>query len=348
LIPFTYAPFFLLFSDLFGKKKRGMKATIPVLAAYAFVLLVVSLGRNSRGAFMLGLSSIGFSYILGLMLNVFNSRILTLSNIGVIVLAVWLLTGPLMDLGTAMVIVRSQRNDVPRSELIGLTLEAYNNKQLLRLYKSAAAPDGRGWDEYYIDNIFVGRLCNLKFIDFSLLLASDLSPHDRTMTDYSISRFWSYLPSPLLRLLGVKVDKEFVMSVSFGDMLYHRTRGSSMMLGGYKSGHFSGTGLAAFGWWYLPMFALLMLPVFYIFDVLTSKNLHTGNVKAPDSLPNVVVSFAVLLILNDIFGFLPVESVVDIAGFLLRSWIQLVFLYILVFQLTLRMVRFTNAFVFRQ
>ena len=54
-------------------------------------------------------------------------------------------------------------------------------------------------------------------------------------------------------------------------------------------------------------------------------------------------SFCGLLALNAIWGFLPGESVVELAAFLIRGWLQRVLLYFVMFQITRIMVGVLSA-----
>ncbi|MEJ7663170.1 MAG: hypothetical protein WKG07_28350 [Hymenobacter sp.] len=80
LIPFTYAPFCLPFKRLYGSNdKLTMRQLLP-LAGFTVLLFLVSIGRNSRGGFMIGFSSVGLAYILGLLLGVYRAKFFTLAQ----------------------------------------------------------------------------------------------------------------------------------------------------------------------------------------------------------------------------------------------------------------------------
>ena len=89
------------------------------------------MAQNQRGTFMMGLVTPAFAYTLGLLLGVFKTRILTVRNVAVAGILIWVLTGPFTDLGTAMLLVRDQRKDIPPDELIPYhrTLEDEHNGQ---------------------------------------------------------------------------------------------------------------------------------------------------------------------------------------------------------------------------
>lgn len=332
LISFSYAPFFIPFGRLYGNKTVNLKRVIPMLVIFTVLLFIVSLGRNSRGAFMLGFTSVGFAFGLGLLLGLLKPRLFTMRNVIIAAVGFWFFTGPLVDLATAMVIVRGQRNDIDRTELIALTLEAYNNKEAIRLYKIAGITQEREWDEQYMDNLFLARFSNIKYNDASLKEASKLNDTDPDMFNFTMDRLWSTLPQPALNLLGLEVDKATVTSYSFGDFLHYKAGAGTGALGGYRTGHFAGTGMAAFGLWYLFILGLGIIPVYFIFDKLVYKKPVGRFSGASPSAP--LFSFCALLSLTSIFMFLPAESVMEPFEFLLRGCLQMLLLYFIMFHLT--------------
>ncbi len=334
LIPFSYAPFFIPFGKLYGHEKAMPKKVIPFLIVFTVALFAVSMGRNSRGAFMLGFASIGFAYGLGLLLGVFRTRLFTLRNAFIVGISVWLLIGPVADLGTAMVIVRGDRDEASAAEMLELTLEAYGDKDAIRRRRLEDQSEGleSDWDERYLDNIFTARLSNIKFNDMSLVQQAKVGTYDPNMFDRSMDYIMGALPEPFLKVFNIDVDKEYVYSMSLGDYLY-LIAGGQGFIAGMRTGHFAGTGMAAFGWWYLLFLGIGAIPLFYLFDVFLIK---TSDPNSTDQSENQKFhfSFCVILELTRIFLFLSFESVVMLATFLIRGWIQMVLLYFLMFQFT--------------
>ncbi|WP_125916768.1 hypothetical protein [Hymenobacter coccineus] len=335
LIPFSYAPYFIPFGALYGNYKTPTKRLIPFLLIFTILLFIVSIGRNSRGAFMLGFTSVGFAYALGLLLGVFQTQLFTIKNLIIGLVAFLIVTGPIADLGTAMVIIRGQRNKISNSELIDLTLQAFNDKQAIKARRLEDNLDQGDWDERYLDNIFTARFSNLKFNDASLAQANKISDQDDGMLQYSIKYVLGALPGPVLTALGVDADKDAVYGVSFGDYLYSEAGGPVEALGGFRTGHFAGTGMASFGWWYLLILGVGMFPVYWLFDKLIMVvNSRDSNPTPPASTLNIRFSLCGMLALTSIFQFLPAESVTITATFLFRHWIQMVVLYAAIFYIT--------------
>ena len=267
LVPFMYAPFFIPLSKLYGNDQKPPRGFTLMIISYAILLLAISVGRNSRGAFILGLTNPAFAYVIGLMLGVFKTRILSVKNVVVGGLVIWLLTGPLSDLGTAMLNVRGTRTEISAMELISLTIEAMNDKEAIRARKADDIQEtvDMDWDEHYLDNLYTARFANIKFNDSNLITYSKVGKYDPDMQDFTFSQFVTVLPDPVIRKLNIDVDKELVLSYSFGDFLYGLSGGQGDPMG-FRVGHFAGTGMATFGWWYLALFGLVVIPSFYLND----------------------------------------------------------------------------------
>lgn len=326
-IPFTYAPFYILIKRMYSGIDKRSKKLMLQLAFFVMLLFIVSIGRNSRGAFMFGFTGLGFGYFLGLLLGIFPSKILTRRNLIIAAVSFWLVTGPLSDLGVAMVIVRGQRSNVDRIELLELTFEKFQNKKELADYKENMSGQGAEWDEQYLDNIFLARFCNLKFNDASLEISERLGGVDPAVTTYAIERPMALFPQPVIDLFGIEVDKQKVNSSSSGDFLYERVGGNA--LGGFRVGHFAGFGMASFGWFYLLLLFVLIIPVFFLWDLLALRFRPSVLNKR-----NVIFGLGGLLSLTALFQFIMFENVLYITQFLIRGWIQMVFLYWVIFQFT--------------
>jgi hypothetical protein len=332
LMPFAYVPYFLLFRNFLGGSRLDMKRIVPLLVLYTMVIFVIGLGRNSRGAFVEGIAAVGFSYFLGLLLGYFDAKIFTWKNIAIAVFGIWVMVVPVADLGTAMVIVRGQRDDVPAREMIDLTWEAFWDKEAIKSRRLDDMGDGHDdWDERYLDNILFARFSNLKFNDISLLNADAVGSYDPDMMDFSIDYVLSILPEPILGFLNIDVDKETTRSLSMGDFLYLAAGGGGTV-SGFRTGHISGSGMATFGWWYLGIYGLLMLPIFFLIDKFVVKKRGTDQGQA--SKGSTVISLCGMLFITNIFLLTSYESLPTITQFLIRGWVQMVLLYFIFYHLT--------------
>jgi hypothetical protein len=331
LLPFTYAPFFILVGKLYGRGSKPNALLIPFLVVFTIALFAVSIGRNSRGGFMFGFTSLAFAYGIGMLLGIYKRRLLTFKNAILVGVLFWLLTGPMADLGTAMVIVRGDREEIPAAELIDLTLEAYSDKNAIRQRRLEDLSSGweLDWDERFLDNVFTTRFANIKFNDMSLVMASKLDEYDPDMLSHSVDYFLGALPEPFLKAFNFDVDKEQLYSMSVGDYFYMVTGGQGY-IESFRTGHFAGTGMATFGWWYLLILGIGMVPIFFLFELFVKRH------ASPEGTGTQELQFSCcgLLALTTIWGFLPNESVASIGIYMVRGWLQLALLYLLMFHST--------------
>jgi hypothetical protein len=333
--PFMYAPFFIPLSKLYGNKSKPHRGYVLMIALYALLLFGISMAQNQRGTFMMGLVTPAFAYTLGLLLGVFKTRILTVRNVAVAGLLVWVLTGPFTDLGTAMLLVRDQRKDIPPDELIALTIETLDDEQAIENKRKEAVsePVDFDWDERYLDNLFTARFANIKFNDGSLITYSKVGMYDPDMQDFSVDQLLAALPEPVLKMFNLDVDKETLHALSFGDYLYVLSGGYGTPTG-WRVGHMAGIGMATFGWWYLLALGIVMLPIFYLIDKFfrPAKDREPAELESPED--RFVFSLCGILALTGIFQFLLFETVVQGVMYLMRGWIQLVLLYFLMFHVS--------------
>ena len=330
---FTYAPFFIPVAKLYGSKEKTGGSYLIFIGVYAVLLFVLSIAQNSRGTFIFGLTTPAFAYVLGLLLGVFRMRLFTFRNFVLAGIVFWLLTGPFTDLGTAMLIVRDQRNDVSPTELLTLTLEALDDKKAIEARQRDDRSESMDfdWDERYLDNIFTARFANIKFNDASLITYSKVGPYDPDMQEFSVDQLLAALPSPVLQMFNFDVDKETLHALSFGDYLYVLSGGYGTPTG-WRVGHVAGTGMATFGWWYLLCLAVVVIPIFYLND----KFFRLKKDSVESSLPEerFKFSFCGVLALTSFYQFFLFETVVQGVIYLMRGWIQLALLYFIMFHVT--------------
>ncbi len=332
---FMYAPFFIPLAKLYGSNEKPSKAFPLLILGYAVLLFILSIAQNSRGTFIFGLTTPAFAYVLGLLLGVYKTRLFTFRNFAVAGLLFWLLTGPFTDLGTAMLVVRDQRNDVSPTELLSLTLEALDDKKAIEARKNDDRSESIDfdWDERYLDNIFTARFANIKFNDSNLITYAKVGTYDPDMQEFSVDQLLASLPSPVLDMFNFDVDKETLHALSFGDYLYVLSGGYGTPTG-WRVGHVAGTGMATFGWWYLLCLGIVVIPIFYLNDKFFRPN--NDRISAASLSPEDRFKFSLCgaLALTSFYQFLLFETVVQGVIYLMRGWIQIVVLYFVMFHLT--------------
>lgn len=335
LMPLTYAPYLMLCGPLYGRRATNVTRHLVPLAIFTAALFALSLGRSSTGAFMFGFTSVAFAYLVGAIVGIFRPKFFTFKNAILAVLGIWLLVGPLADLRTAMVIVRGEKTEIPAEILLLRTLEAYNDKEAIRQRRADDAGAGildPDWDERYLDNVFTARFANVKFNDLSLGRAAVLDEYDPAMLDFAYSYFIGSLPDPVIKFFNFDVDKEFAYSISVGDFIYLNTGGQGTPEG-FRVGHWAGIGMATYGYWYLAILGVGMIPVFYLFDKFQGRK-RPSQELGKNGEAKSRYSFCGLLALTTTFQFLQFESVTMIGVFLIRGWLQIVFLYMIVYHLS--------------
>lgn len=322
-IVLAYVPFLIFFRKLYGDY-RSIRPFVLPLIIYFLVLFVVALGRNSRAAFMIAILGMALCYFLGIMMGIFKVKLISPTHFLAVVISALIIFGPISNVATAMQAVRSQGAETDRTDLLLQTLALALDQQALQTFKERREMTRRSaWNESYINNPLLARFSNLKFASNTLDMYSKMNEEARSdFRTFSIHRFWSIFPQPLLSVLKLRVNKAFVTSVSWGDYMYYLQTRNPHVLGGFRVTHFSGTGMAAFGWFYIPILCIGMWFAFFFFELLVVK------IRDPSTgILRVRFSPLGLLDLAAIFMFLPMASVIMIFQFFIRSYWQIIFLY---------------------
>ena len=324
---FTYAPYFIIINNFLNNTKSS-KFTIYHYCFFTILLLMISVGANGRGALVYGFAGLGFTLILLAILDIFKFELVSFKTIGLGLIIIYLFVGPLSDLATAMVIVRSQRDDITRLELLKKTFEVYNNKDLInstnKLELIGENYDSFEWDERYLENRFASRFSNLKFNDNSLYLSNKISPYNSILRQLEFDKIVTVFPLPFLQLFEIDIDKNEVENKSRGDMIFYLSGAPSTALGGERVGHFSGIGMASFGWFYLPILYLLFIPLFYLLD--------SFSIKAKNGI--IYISFLILINMKFVFMYMPSESIISNINYFIRGWAESILLYLILFKIT--------------
>jgi hypothetical protein len=318
----AYAPFLIpVLKAVYPQSRSGSARSSWLLLMYFLVLVAVGMASNSRGAFAMGVANLGMALFLLILLGqqAVGQRLRRALIAGAIAILIFMPV--LSDLATAMVVVRGERTSISSTALVMRTLEAFQDKAALEQYRRSTSLVGAGaYDEIYLANPFLARFVQTKFFDNTL--ASDAVRSGRR-SDYfwevSIDKTLAFLPTPVLRLLGTEVDKND-LAFSMGDAIASQTSGQS--LGGYATGSPLGHGLALMGGFIYLAAIPLFLMAFIGLQSLTSV-----------SNGLVVISPVMLLQLMPVFRLAVGDSLLDVAGLLLRGLIQSTVLFALIFLL---------------
>jgi hypothetical protein len=322
----AFAPFIVPILDTIFPSTRlspTAKASKWLLLGYLLLLVFIAMIRNSRGTFVMGIANLGMAALLLLLLG--QLRVTAQLRRGLVAgAAVVLLLAPILaDFAIAMIVVRGVRTSVSGPELVSLTLAAFNDKPVLEQYRRMEEViAGRGdYDEEYLSNPFVARFVNTKFFDNTLSYEEVRSGSDAdALWTVTLDKIVTILPTPLLRGLGISINKED-LQFSMGDALYNAHTGAT--LGGYKVGSPIGHGMGLMG--YLVFVAAV--PLFLLaFMAVQSLTLSVGSF--------VVISPVILLQVMSVYGLAAGDSLLDPINLMLRTLPQNILIYWMVFQCT--------------
>jgi hypothetical protein len=312
-----------LWSNDGGSKVHASKLPLVLFMLFIALIVPVSLGRNSRAVFVVPVACLVIGLVLEWLYGLIQIR---LAAVLAALLALVLLLPLATDLATAMVMVRGQRGDLTPAELLDQTFREFQDREIIRAYRIASSEIGTTseWSETYVSNLFLARFANAKFPDNSLENAARLSPAaGEEMASYQWWRLLAILPTPVLNQLGVPDSiKEEVTSYSFGDKLFSLASGSLYALGGFRTGHFFGTGIAGFGFAYL---LILLAGLLLVFPLVDAHALIVQ--RSSDAVP--LISVVAITQLIDWFTFSNAESVVTVIAFPLRGFLQPILLFAL-------------------
>jgi hypothetical protein len=299
------------------------KPLVLFLLIMALIVLAM-MGSNARSPIVVPVACLFLGLALQWLYGLIRLRLGAVLAVG---LSIVVLLPLATDMATAMVMVRGQRGDVSPAELLDQTITQFQDRQAVTRYRLVTAELSltSDWSENYVSNVFLARFANAKYPDNSLEIAGRLTPAQRDeMTAFHWWRLLATLPGPVLTLLGLPEEtKQEVNNFSFGDKLYYLISGSQDALGGFRTGHFFGTGIAGFGFGYL---GILLLGLLLVFPLVDAHFL----VAVGGSLTTPLISAVAITQLIGWFTFSNTESVTGLLAFPLRGVLQPVRLFALI------------------
>ena len=280
----SLAPICLYFKHLYGdhtpaKTKRFVKY-------YIVVLMVIGFASTRRGLVFNSIVTVACIYLFLIIYN--NRRIFTAKNTILVIVVAYLVTGPVAEIAMAMILNRHFGGTA--SQTAEAIWKLYNDKETLhKTYQLFMAntdnggDNSQGWSEYYVDNIFLDRFCNLRTIDGTLYNAQKAGFGCNEGRKYYESYWINEIPSFITNSLGLEKDfrgtaTDHMVISNFSDNLYS--------LRGFKVGGETGVGLWMFGYSYYIIALLTYIVVFYFLCSFT--NISNAGILFP--LP-VLVSF---------------------------------------------------------
>lgn len=276
---FLYSPILILFMPLMGGKACSKKTRIVIYAYIAFIALLL-ISTNSRSQMVSAVIIWAFAYLLQKIYEKTDKIWLSVRKVVFAVIAVFVVTGPISDMGTAMLITRSVRSDISFSNLLHETWDVYKDKDRLEAFKKVAEMKTREsdsysysmeWREKYVSNLFLDRLCNYRVADASIFHAKRAGFGNKDMQANFLMGLQLMFPGPIVKLLFGNINKEDY-KYSPMDLLYSLSTNSaihpSFIVGGDV-----GLGLSVFGVFYFPLVFFVYLLLFCITDsVMTIRS----------------------------------------------------------------------------
>lgn len=262
-----YSPICILFNPLLGKEKCSKKNSAIVYLYIAF-LVILLIATNSRSAMLSPLVVFAFCYLLKQIYTYRETLWMSYKKMFLIIISVLVISGPASDMAIAMVVVRGERSSMTFSELLEKSVEVYQDKEQLTVYRNLKIDENKSnidnhWNESYVSSPFLDRLCNYRVVDATIYHAQRVGYGNKAMLELYENNILSMFPGPIVHIFFPEIDKS-KLNFSTMDKLYLLS--ANGVLGGYKVGGDVGLGLATFGYFYFPLCCILYFLVFYILD----------------------------------------------------------------------------------
>jgi hypothetical protein len=333
----AWGPFLLpIFAREIGPSYGNARRNNFFLAIYTMMVVFVGIGLNVRVIMFIGLVTVGLLYLL---IGLRSRRELhsdSLTRIGVVALILLALSGPLSDLATSMAIARGARGHVSPVEMIKKTFAVWRRPSLIAEYRRETSAVARfaAYDEHYVANPILARFVETKFHDnqfhFASLLTTQASKDQ--LRAVTIDAIWAILPTPILKTLGVAVDKADI-DFSIGDYMAYLSRG--VTLGGRKTGSMFAQGEVILGPLFPIVYAVSCLFLYALMNLLTFRR--------PSGIAELS-PLAMMTLWSFFYRGITSDAVNNSLVFIFRNFLQTIVVYTMIFCLA----RLLFGFVFRQ
>ena len=268
-------PICLVFSSFFMNSNNGIKSK-KTLFIYFILISLLGVATTQRTTIFTAAGMLAMCYFIKIILD--KKTLIKGKNVFIASVVVFLMTGPVADLAVAMSIAREMSYySNSSSKTFDQVISLYNNKELLHtLYniQIAEADNGGhndyGWSEYYVDNVFLDRFCNIRVCDATLYYVTKLGYDNPAMHDYVQKQLLYLVPSPILDAFGFKGSK-FGDIYSPGDLISTKSLGYKNQYRGYRVAGDTGIGLYLWGYMYY-VYALFIYVVLFFFLASLTRN----------------------------------------------------------------------------
>ena len=274
---FAILPIAMLFPKYYGRKNTAIPRTS--LIVYFSFIIFLAIVTTKRTLMFTGIVSWGLMAFLVVLLE--NKKLFKTKTNILIIIGLYLVTGPVADLATAMILNRQSAYSSKAGETFTNIWKLYSDKEKLHnAYNMASLSnsDNGGdnfyaWSEYYVDNILLDRICNLRTQDLTLDYATKLGYDNSKMHRYAENFLMFQIPTPILDIFGYTTNK-FDSNYTPGDLLSTEGLGLKNMYKGFRVAGDSGIGLYWMGYSYYIFAFFIYVLVFYFFSSLVSTKLQ--------------------------------------------------------------------------
>jgi hypothetical protein len=270
---FAWAPFLLpFFIREVGPTYCNERRNKIFLVGYAGLVVLMGIALNVRVVMFIGVVTISLLYMLIGMRSNEPLEHKFLVRLGVLAVVLAILSIPLSNLATSMAIARGMRGKVSPVAMLKTTISVWRRPALIAEYQRERSAVARfaAYDEHYIANPLLARFVETKFHDNALHFADALTTEasKERLRSVTLDSIWAILPTPMLKLLGIGVDKDD-MNYSMGDYLAYLSRG--VPLGGRKTGSMFAQGEAIMGGLFPIFYACACLFLYGLMDLVTIR-----------------------------------------------------------------------------
>lgn len=332
LAQFIWMPIIIPFSKFRDIPNCPNKNSIKYIVLYSLFVFMIAVASNWRTVLFSGVVIVSSMLLIGILMQYYNlSKIFTAKKAVLIFAIVLFVTGPLVDLGYAMVVVRHDRDSLSAVEFVDKTLSIFNNKEVLERVKSVGSSgDGfnslqsNAWDEEYLHNIIINRFVNLKISDNSLFFAEKIGYQNEIMQSEFVNQLVAFLPNIFANYFGLDIAQKIdSSSYSIGDFLYSLAVNDTSVRGSAVISSMPGVGMAIFGYWYLILIVPLFVVIFSMFDSFVKMK----NGK-------IIFSYFFFLMIVTIINYFNDRHVFTFEfRFILRTYFESVILFLIVMKI---------------
>lgn len=329
---FSSFPFLLLMKQSYGGNPKEKASRIPIIV-YFVVILILGLATGKRTAILGPVVTIVICFLLPVF--TVNKHLFSVRNTFFILVGIYFVTGPVADMAAAMALGRDNSGNTSASKTFEKVWHIYQDKEMLHnLYQMSLAnfdnngKNDNGWSEYYVDNILFDRFCNIRVCDATLHYAEKLGYDNSRMHDYFEKRMQYLIPTPILRVFGLRTSK-FGVQYTPGDLMSTEGLALRHQYVGYRVAGDTGIGLYLWGYKYY-IYALFIFFLFFYF--LSTKILIVRSGMVILSLPEICDLFRTFLTFNNDTG------IIGIITILLRTGWQTILVYCMLYYIVRKIV----------